>query len=116
MKTAYQLALDEFKDASAAVRVAFAAHAEARAAQIIANRDYAAATDAYTAAQDRLARADDALTMVKDEPEAPADIDATRPHPTFGVPFNQMFNGTYGGAAGVVTVIEDEPASVDRGD
>ena len=78
MQTAYQLALDEFKDASAAVRVAFGAQAEARSAQIVANRNYTAATDAYTAATDRLARADDALIMVRDEPPTPADIDVTR--------------------------------------
>jgi hypothetical protein len=71
MTDAYKIALNEFKEASAAVRHAFAVQMEARAAQITANRDYIAATDAHTAASDRLAKADDALMMVKDQPETP---------------------------------------------
>jgi hypothetical protein len=87
MKTAYELALDEFKDASAAVRVAFAAHAEARAAQIIANRNYTSASEAYGAATIRLAKADDSLTIVKEEPPVPADIDVSRSPLMDGVTF-----------------------------
>jgi hypothetical protein len=105
MSTAYQTALDEFKDASAAVRVTFGAQAEARSAQIIANRNYTAATDAYLAATDRLARADDALMMAKDEAPAAADISPVTavagaafvasppPHPLFGTLFQDQFNG-----------------------
>ena len=78
MTDAYKLALNEFKEASAAVRHAFAVQMEARAAQITANREYITATDAHTAASERLAKADDALMMVKDQPEAPAEIDVTR--------------------------------------
>ena len=78
MPTPYETALNEFRDASAAVRLAFGAHAEARAAQIIANRNYDAASDAYSAAMDRLGNADENLIMAKDEPPVPADIDVTR--------------------------------------
>lgn len=101
MTDPYKLALNEFKEASAAVRHAFALQMEARAAQITANRDYIAATDAHTAATERLAKADDALMMVKDQPETPepAYIDNAR-LPTFGVPFAQM----NGAAADVDTV------------
>jgi hypothetical protein len=77
MTDAYKIALNEFKEASAAVRHAFAVQMEARAAQITANREYMTATDAHTAASERLAKADDALMMVKDKPEtAFAIIDA----------------------------------------
>jgi hypothetical protein len=89
MPTPYEQALNEFKDASAAVRLAFGAHSEARAAQIIANRNHASASDAYLAAQDRLSRADDALQIVGAEAVAPADIDASRP-PVFGVTFEEV--------------------------
>jgi hypothetical protein len=107
MKTAYELAIDEFKDAAAAVRVAMSAHADARAAQITANRNYQIAADGLQSAQDRQARADDALMMAKPEAPTPPDIDVTaKPHPLFGVPFSQQFNGV----AGVVAVIEDEPS------
>lgn len=93
-KTAYETALDEFRDAAAAVRVAMSAHADARAAQITANRNYQIAADALQAAQDRQARADDALMMAKPEAPNPPDIDVTgKRHPLFGVPFNQMFAG-----------------------
>ena len=77
MTEAYKLALNEFKEASAAVRHAFAVQMEARAEQITANRNYTSASDAYLAATDRLAKADDALMMVKEKPETPfAIIDA----------------------------------------
>lgn len=78
MKTAYETALDEFKDAAAAVRVAMSAHADARAAQITANRNYQIAADALQAATDRQARADDALMMAKPEAPNPPDIDVDR--------------------------------------
>jgi hypothetical protein len=61
--------LNEFKEASAAVRHAFAAQMEARADQITANRAYTSASDAYLAAQDRLSRADEAMVLIKDAPE-----------------------------------------------
>ena len=99
MKTAYEVCIDEFRDASAALRVTFAALSEAREAQILANRGHAAASDAYDAAKARLEAADAALQAVRAEPPAPADIDTTaKPanlgNPaTFGTPFNQMFNG-----------------------
>lgn len=78
MKTAYQTALDEFKDASAQVRRAFSALTEAREAQIIADRNHNAASDVYAIATVRLADADVALQTVHPETQAPADIDVTR--------------------------------------
>ena len=91
MTDAYKIALNEFKEASAAVRHAFAVQMEARAAQIIANREYTAATDAYTAATDRLAKADDAMVMVKEQPE-PASIDLTQLPQFAGNPWAQTVN------------------------
>ena len=95
MTTAYEKILDEYRDAAASVRVAMSAHADARAAQIIANRDYNSASSALQAATDRLARADDALTMAQPEAPTPPDIDVMSrvlPSP-FGIPFNQQFAG-----------------------
>lgn len=111
MPTPYEQALNEFKDASAAVRLAFGAQCEDRAAVIIANRNYAASSDAYQAAQDRLDRADAALQSVSAETPAPADIDASRtyvqPHP-IGV-----LNGvTLDGAVGNVVDMGDGKVSI----
>lgn len=108
MITAYEKILDEYRDAAAAVRIAMSAHADARAAQIIANRDYNSASTALQAATDRLARADDALTMAQPEAPTPPDIDVTArslPSP-FGIPFNQQFNGS----TPAVTALDDEPS------
>ena len=114
MTTAYEKILDEYRDAAASVRVAMSAHADARAAQIIANRDYNSASTALQAATDRLARADDALTMAQPEAPTPPDIDVTaKPHPLFGIPFNQMFAGgqsTGPDPATVAVVAIEEPS------
>lgn len=91
MKTSYETCLDEFRDASAAVRLTFAALSEAREIQILANRGHTAATDAYADAKTRLEAADAALQAVRAEAPTPADINTTRMPPPFGVPFNQMF-------------------------
>jgi hypothetical protein len=94
--TNHEACLNEFRDASAAVRLAFAALSEAREVQIIANRAHADCNQAYVEAQARLDAADAALLAVRADAPAPADIDTTR-LPTFGVPssfgvpFNQMF-------------------------
>jgi hypothetical protein len=89
--TNHSACLNEFRDASAAVRLTFAALSEAREVQIIANRTHADANEAYIAAQARLDAADAALIAVRAEAPAAADIDTTRMPPTFGTPFNQMF-------------------------
>ena len=89
--TNHSQCLNEFRDASAAVRLAFAALSEAREIQIIANRTHADAGREYAAAQTRLEAADAALQAARAEAPAPADIDTTRMPPTFGVPFGQMF-------------------------
>lgn len=78
-------ALAEFRDASAACRRAFAAHSEAREAQILANKRAADTSDALLAAQDRLDRADHALNEAKATPPAPADIDAAKGFGVVGV-------------------------------
>ncbi len=72
-------AVSEFKEASAAVRRAYAAHHDARMGQILADVAYAKATENLTAAQDRLAAADEALRHAEEPaPPPPADIDASR--------------------------------------
>lgn len=71
-------AVAEYREASAACRRAFAAHAEAREAQILANRRYSETSEALLAAQDRLDRADQGLQEAKAEAPTPADIDAPR--------------------------------------
>jgi hypothetical protein len=100
--TNHSQCLNEFRDASAAVRLAFAALSEAREVQIIANRAHADCNQAYVEAQSRLDAADAALLAVRADAPAPADIDTTRMPspfgqpvdnarlPTFGVPFAQM--------------------------
>jgi hypothetical protein len=95
--TNHEACLNEFRDASAAVRLAFAALSEAREVQIIANRAHADCNEAYVSAQSRLDAADAALLAARAEPPVAADIDTTRlpspfgQPPSFGVPFNQMF-------------------------
>ena len=72
-------AVSEFKEASAAVRRAYAAHHDARMGQILADLAMAKATENLTAAQDRLAAADEALRHAEEPaPPPPADIDASR--------------------------------------
>ena len=76
--TNHSQCLNEFRDASAAVRMTFAALSEAREVQIIANRTHADANEAYISAQARLDAADAALIAVRAEAPAAADIDVTR--------------------------------------
>lgn len=85
--TNQELAIAEFRDASAAVRLAFSARDQAREAQIIANRRWDDACKALQIAQDRQDRADDALRSVDAEAKAPADIDASRQPVMNGVAF-----------------------------
>lgn len=77
-KTAYETALDEFKDASAEVRRTFTMLSEAREAQILANRGHGAASELYAKATARLDAADQSLQLVRPEAPAPADIDAAK--------------------------------------
>lgn len=91
MTTKYETALNEFRDASAAVRLAFAALSEAREIQILANRGHDAANRVHIAATARLDAADAALRSVQPEAPAGADIDFTKP------------NGVMGNAMGSVT-------------
>jgi hypothetical protein len=86
--TNHEACLNEFRDASAAVRLAFAALSEAREVQIIANRAHADANEAYVSAQSRLDAADAALLSARAEPRPAADIDVTRQPISFsGVTF-----------------------------
>lgn len=87
MQTDYQAAIEEFREASADVRRAFGAVAEARERQIIANSQHAAASNALVEAQARLERADAALMQAREAQSSPqpsarvtqADIDAIEP-------------------------------------
>ena len=84
MQTSYELALNEFRDASAAVRRAFGAVAEARELQIIADSQHRRACNEHAEAVRRLEAADAALMEARSPaaPTAPpervtqADIDA----------------------------------------
>ena len=76
--TNHSQCLNEFRDASAAVRLAFAALSEAREVQIIANRTHADCNEAYVSAQSRLDAADAALQSARADDPAPADIDRDR--------------------------------------
>jgi hypothetical protein len=76
--TNHEQCLNEFRDASAAVRLAFAALSEAREIQIIANRAHADCNQAYVEAQSRLDAADAALLSARAEPPVAADIDVKR--------------------------------------
>lgn len=66
--TTYETALNEFRDASAAVRRAFGAVAEARELQIIADSQHRHASNAHADAVSRLERADAALTQARAAP------------------------------------------------
>lgn len=91
MQTAYQIALDEFREASAAVRRAFGAVSEARELQILANSQHATASTALLDAQARLEKADSALMRAREAqvyapvngsgPVTQAEIDAIEPNP-----------------------------------
>ena len=94
--TNHSACLNEFRDASAAVRMTFAALSEAREVQIIANRTHADANEAYISAQARLDAADAALIAVRAEAPAAADIDVTRQPVFSGVTFVEA---TINGAA-----------------
>lgn len=94
--TNHSACLNEFRDASAAVRLTFAALSEAREIQIIANRAHADANEAYVLAQARLDAADAALIAVRAEPRPAADIDVTRSPVFSGVTFVEA---TINGAA-----------------
>jgi hypothetical protein len=90
----HEQSLNEFRDASAQVRLTFAALSDAREVQIIANRSHMAANEAYKAAQARLEAADIALQAARAEPPTPADIDVTRPT----IVEATIANGAEGGA------------------
>jgi hypothetical protein len=74
-KTAYEIALNEFRDASADVRLAFGAVAETREKQILANRAHTGASEWHARAVARLDAADKALRDVETAAPTPADID-----------------------------------------
>lgn len=74
MQTTYETALNEFRDASAAVRRAFGAVAEARELQIIADSQHRHASNAHADAVSRLERADAALTQARAAPADPLAI------------------------------------------
>jgi len=79
MTTDYETALNEFRDASAAVRLAFGAITQARELQIIADSQHNAAHVAHAQAVARLDAADNALRVSR---EARAAVDLT-PEPVF---------------------------------
>lgn len=68
MQTTYELALNEFRDASANVRLCFGQVAEARELQIIADSKHKLASNALADAQARLDRADAALAAAREAP------------------------------------------------
>ena len=72
-------AIQEFREASAALRRAYGARDDARVNQILADTRMAEATLSLNDAQVRLAAADAALQSARAEPPTPADIDVSRP-------------------------------------
>jgi hypothetical protein len=66
--TTYELALNEFRDASAAVRRAFGAVAEARELQIIADSQHRRACNEHAEAVRRLDAADAGLMEARQAP------------------------------------------------
>lgn len=85
MQTTYETALNEFRDASAAVRRAFGAVAEARELQIIADSQHKHASNAHADAVSRLERADAALTQARAAPAGEV-YDATGEKPATAAP------------------------------
>lgn len=96
--TTYETALNEFRDASAAVRRAFGAVAEARELQIIADSQHRHASNAHADAVSRLERADAALTQARAAPTGEV-YDATGEKPATAA----TFTTTVGGVAARVT-------------
>ena len=70
MQTTYEIALNEFREASAIVRRAFGAVSEARELQIIADSQHKAASIALGEAQARMDAADKALAAAREAPAA----------------------------------------------
>jgi DNA-directed RNA polymerase subunit K/omega len=91
MQTTYEIALNEFREASAIVRRAFGAVSEARELQIIADSQHKAASIALGEAQARMDAADKALTYAREAPKpAPThttaevdDVTKAKPAPVF---------------------------------
>jgi hypothetical protein len=80
MQTTYEFALNEFRDASAAVRRAFGAVAEARELQIIADSQHRQACNDHAEAVRRLETADLALMDAR-SPAAPTPTPTPTPTP-----------------------------------
>lgn len=72
MQTSYELALNEFRDASAAVRQAFGHVCETREIQIIADSNHKVASQRHADAMNRLAHAEAVLMEARDAPKADA--------------------------------------------
>lgn len=81
MQTTYELALNEFRDASAAVRRAFGAVAEARELQIIADSQHRRACNEHAEAVRRLEAADAALMEAREAPKAEPGPPPAEPAP-----------------------------------
>jgi DNA-directed RNA polymerase subunit K/omega len=73
MQTTYEIALNEFREASAIVRRAFGAVSEARELQIIADSQHKAASIALGEAQARMDAADKGLAAAREVPAAKPD-------------------------------------------
>ena len=91
MQTTYELALNEFRDASANVRRQFGAVAEARELQIIADSQHKAASNGLADAQDRLDRADRALTAAREVPKTTPAIEANDEPPATQATISRLF-------------------------
>lgn len=77
--TTYELALNEFRDASAAVRLAFGQVCDARELQIIADSQHKTASLGHAKAMSRLELAEAALMRAR---EAPSVVAIPPPAPT----------------------------------
>ena len=103
MQTSYELALNEFRDASAAVRRAFGAVAEARELQIIADSQHKTASNVLLEAQARLDRADADLQRSREVQPAPEVVDLPVEAPPLGrvtqADIDALANPSWNGAA-----------------
>lgn len=98
MTNTYEAALNEFRDASAAVRRCFGAVAQARELQIVADSQHKTTSNALAEAQARLDRADKALAASR---EAPDQAEIATVAPVFAA-----FRETDSVAGGVVNGVD----------
>lgn len=113
MQTNYELALNEFRDASAHVRLCFAQVAEARELQIIADSKHKLASIGLAEAQARLDRADKALSAAREAPPQTQPVGLPLPRVT-QAEIDQMAEPAWNGG-GAPSTIDAQNAGIGIG-